>query len=214
VQFIDLSHSLTDGLPNFPTDPQIRIRPTSAIPAAHCNVSELTLSSHQGTHLDAPYHFFCDGRTVEAIPLDRFYGPATIVDLAPGECLAPYTPLTVDHFLPHASKFKPGARVLYRTGWDQQFGHEHFFEAFPSLTPEAACWIAETGIGLLGMDTPTPGVDFIACHLALLAPGVEIVVVEALAGLERLPEVFTLSTFPLKIHHGDGSPIRAVALID
>lgn len=214
MEFIDLSHSLTDGLPNFASDPQIRIHPAAAIPAAPCNVSELTLSSHQGTHVDAPYHFYGDGRTVDNIPLERFFGPATVVDLAPGGCLDPHTPLTVDHFRPHGAKFTPGARVLYRTGWDQQFGQKIFFEAFPSLTPEAAEWIAATGISLLGMDTPTPGVDFLACHLALLAPGVEIIIVEGLTRLEQLPARFTLAAFPLKIHHGDGSPIRAVALVD
>lgn len=211
MRFIDLSHALQDGLPNFPGDPQIRIRPAAVIPAQPCNVAELTMSSHQGTYLDAPRHFYADGRTVDEIPLERFHGPATVVDLAPGSALPASTPLTIAHFEPHAAKFQPGARVLYRTGWDGMFGQKEFFTAFPTLTVEAAHWIAEKRIGLLGMDTPTPGVDFLECHLALLAPGVEIVIVEGLAGLERLPEAFTFIGFPLKIRQGDGSPIRAVA---
>jgi len=210
-QLIDLSHPLRDGLPNFPGDPQLRIRPHATIPAQPCNVAELTLSSHQGTHLDAPRHFFAQGRTVDEIPLERFHGPATVVDLAPGGALPPATPLTVEHFRPHARRFRPGARVLYRTGWDRRFGDPIFFRDFPTLTLDAARWIAARRIGLLGMDTPTPSREFEACHHILLGPGAEIVIVEGLAGLERLPARFTLSAFPLRIAQGDGSPIRAVA---
>lgn len=213
MRFIDLSHVLQDGLPNFAGDPQIRIRSAARIPAQSYNVAELTMSSHQGTHLDAPRHFYTDGRTVDEIPLERFYGPATLVDLAPGSELPASTPLTIDHFRPHAAMFVPGARILYRTGWDRMFGQKIFFSAFPTLTVEAARWIAEKRIGMLGMDTPTPSVDFLECHLTLLGPGIEIVIVEGLAGLERLPKHFTLSVFPLKIKDGDGSPVRAVALV-
>jgi len=214
MRFIDLSHALQDGLPNFEGDPQIRIRSAASIPVQPCNVMELTMSSHQGTHLDAPRHFYAGGRTVDDIPLDRFHGPATLIDLAPGSALPASTPITVEHLQPHAAKFVPGARILYRTGWDRMFGQKAFFTAFPTLTIEAARWIARKGIGMLGMDTPTPSVDFLECHLVLLAPGREIVIVEGLAGLERLPERFTFIGFPLKIRQGDGSPIRAVALCE
>jgi kynurenine formamidase len=214
TRFIDLTHALADGLPNFAGDPQLRIRAHHAMPEKPCNVIELTLSSHQGTHLDAPFHFYREGRTVDEIPLERFFGPASLIDLAPRGALAPATPLGVEHFRPHEHVFRPGARIVYRTGWGAYFGTPKFFTDFPTLTVEAAQWMAGKGIALLGMDTPTPGTDFVGCHLALLAPGVEIVIVEALAGLERLPAHFTLAVFPLKIKAGDGAPIRAVALVE
>jgi arylformamidase len=213
-RFIDLSHTVGDGSPSFPGDPVCRLKSHAAMPEAPCNVLELGMSSHQGTHLDAPYHFYEDGRTVDEIALERFFGPAALVDLAPGGVLAPGTPLTMEHFAPYADRFTPGARVLYRTGWDRWYGRPEFFTEFPTLTLEATRWIAERRIGLLGMDTPTPSVDFLECHRLLLAPGLEIVIVESLAGLERLPARFTLAAFPLKLGRGDGSPIRAVALVE
>jgi len=120
----------------------------------------------------------------------------------------------VETFLPHADAFDSGTRIILRTGWEKQFGKETFFTDFPYITPEAAEWIADTGIALLGMDLPTPGKDAWGTHLPLLAPGVEIVIVEALRNLDRLPEKFTLSAFPLNLKGIDGSPVRAIAIIE
>jgi len=93
------------------------------------------------------------------------------------------------------------------------FGRPEFFSKFPTVTLDAARWIASRGIALLGMDTPTPSVDWMECHHLLLGNGVEIVIVEGLANLERLPPVFTFIGFPLNIKGRDGSPIRAVAVV-
>lgn len=213
ARLIDLTHTLMSGLPAFPGDPQLHLK-RYEMPTSPCNLMEINLPSHQGTHLDAPYHFYADGRSVENIPLERFYGLATLIDLAPGGVLPPKTPLTIQHFAPHEQRITPGARILYRTGWDRQFGNPEFFTDYPTLTLEAARWIAERRIGLLGMDTPTPSNDARDCHLILLAPELEIVLVEGLSGLERLPRYFTLAAFPLKIERGDGSPVRAVAIVD
>ena len=68
------------------------------------------MSTHQGTHLDVPFHFYDDGKTLDQMPLDRFYGPATLVDLAPGSCLPAKTPITLEMLRPHAAKFQPEAR--------------------------------------------------------------------------------------------------------
>jgi len=172
------------------------------------------MSTHQGTHLDAPFHFFDEGTPVDRIPLARFYGEATVIDLAPGGALGPKQPVTVDMLEPYADRFRPAARVLYRTGWDRAFDTPAFFSDFPSLELEAAQWIAQRRIGLLGMDTPTPGTQWKEIHHALLGPDAEIVVVEGLAHLELLPPRFTLAAFPLPIAGRDGSPIRAVAIVE
>ena len=172
------------------------------------------MGTHQGTHLDAPRHFFEDGRGVDAIALERCFGPATLIDLAPGGALPAKCPITVEMLAPFAECFAPGARVVYRTGWDRQFGRPEFFTEYPTLTLDAARWIAERRIALLGMDTPTPSVEAVECHRLLLAPGVEIVILEALTGLDALPSRFTLSALPLKVRDGDGAPVRAVAILD
>lgn len=211
---IDLSHPLEHGQPNFPLDPQIRVVERGNIASLGYNITEISMSTHQGTHLDAPFHFYEDGMTVDKIPLDRLYGPASLVDFAPGSALEDKAPITLGMLLPHEEKFCEGAKVICRSGWDRAFGTPEFFADFPSFTVEAARWIAEKRIALLGMDMPTPGNEWQEIHWALLKPGVDIVVVEGLANLASLPDRFTFAAFPLKIQGRDGSPVRAVAILD
>lgn len=214
MKLIDLSFPLEHGQLNFPFDPKISVLVHNTVDSIGYNMTQVSLATHQGTHLDAPFHFYDDGKTIDQMRLDQFYGPAHLVDLAPGSALEPSTPLTVEMFEPHAAKFTPGAKIIYRTGWDRKFGTPEYFSAFPTLTLDAARWIAEKQIGMIGMDTPTPSVDWKECHLILLAPGVELVIVEGLTRLEQLPESFTFMGFPLNIKGRDGSPIRAVAAIE
>jgi arylformamidase len=211
---IDLSLPLEHGQATFPYDPKLSILTHNTTSSIGYNITQISMSTHQGTHLDAPRHFYDEGIPVDAIPLERFFGEATLIDLAPGGALEAGQPLTVDMFSTHAEAFRPGAKVVYRTGWDRAFGRPEYYSDFPSLTLEAAEWMAARHIGLLGMDTPTPGRQWKEIHLALLRPGSEVVIVEALAGLEQLPARFTLAAFPLRIVGRDGSPVRAVAIVE
>jgi kynurenine formamidase len=211
---IDLSHSLENGVPSFPGDPDYETVPHATHAMDLLSVTRLAMGSHQGTHLDAPFHFYPEGKKIHQMPLEPFFGPARLLDLAPGGEIAANTELDVDVFSAHEELFQPGARVIFRTGWEKNFGMDVFFTDFPSMTPAAAEWIAETGISLLGMDLPTPGKDAWGTHLPLLKPGVEIVIVEALCNLHLLPETFTLAAFPIKLKGMDGAPVRAVAMVD
>ncbi len=211
MKLIDLTHPLTDGQPAFPGDPVPRIRPFATLAENGYNLTRFAMGSHQGTHLDAPFHFFRDGGTVDRIPLERLYGPATLVDLAPGGSLGKGATITSQMLQPFASAFEPGGRVVLRTGWHEQFGSPEFFADYPSLTAETARWIAERRIGLLGMDMPSPAVDFAEIHKILL--GADVLLLEAVANLAALPERFTLAAFPLKLEGRDGAPVRAVAIL-
>ncbi len=207
---IDLTHPMEDGQPCYPGDPPPRIRPHHALAPDGCNTTHLLLGSHQGTHLDAPFHYFADGLPVDRIPLERFFGPAGAVDLAPGGELEEGTAIAIESLAPHAALFEPRARIILRTGWSRRFGTPAFFERHPSLTPESAGWIAARGIWLLGLDTPSPAEVAAPVHQVLLGAG--IVILESLANLEALPPRFTLAAFPLKLAGRDGSPLRAVAI--
>ncbi len=214
-QFVDLSHPLANAQLSYPGDPPIEVTAYRTEATDGCNLTRIALGSHHGTHLDAPYHFLDDGPTLDRIPLERFCGPAELVDLAPGGALGPNTAVTAEMLAEHTATFQPGSRVIYRTGWSRVFGRPEFFTDLPSLTVEAARWIAERRIGLLGMDVPTPSTtDSRECHQILLGRPAEIVLVEGLANLERLPKEFTFIGFPLNFVGRDGSPIRAVASID
>ena len=210
MKLIDLSHPLRDGTPSFPGDPVLQIAPHATIAKQRCNVSQLSLGSHQGTHLDALYHFIPDGKRIDEMPLDWFYGPATLLRI-PKE---PRAEITLADLKPFEDRLVPGARVIYTTGWHRHYGQSNYFTDFPSLTQEAAAYLAGRGLRMLGMDTPTPSRDYYEVHHLLQARPAEIVIVESLANLDALPDDFLFIGFPLPFEGGDGSPIRAVALVE
>jgi kynurenine formamidase len=168
------------------------------------------MGSHQGTHLDAMIHFVENGRTLDRMPLEWFYGPARLLRIPK----APREEITVEDFSQHEAHLTPGARIIFSTGWESEFGTERFFTDFPSMTQEAACYLASRRLRLIGMDTPTPSRDYYEVHHTLLADDVEMVIVESLANLAALPDEFTFIGFPLNFAGRDGSPIRAVALVE
>lgn len=207
MRLIDLSHPLEHGQQTFPWDPKLSIIAHGTTRTLRYNISQVSMSSHQGTHLDAMYHFLDEGRTLDQMPLDWFYGPAHVLRLpkAAGE------PITPADFAPYEALLTEGAKVIYETGWHRRFGEDDFFSAFPTLTQEAAAYLAARKIRLLGMDTPTPSRDWYEVHHILL--GAEVVIVEALANLDAVPDAFTFIGFPLNFKGRDGSPIRAVGLV-
>ncbi len=207
-RFIDLTHPLVHGAPTFPNDPKLAIIPHARIATHQFNTTHVLIGTHQGTHLDAMYHFFDDGRTLDRMPLDWFYGPAVRVSIPK----PPDGEITVEDLRVHERHFTPGARVIVNTGWHRRFGAPDFFDRFPSFTVEAAHYLAARRIRLLGMDMPTPGKQWLELHHVLLAADTEIVVVESLANLDALPDTFVFSAFPLPLQGRDGSPIRAVAI--
>ena len=208
MSLIDLSHPLEHGQSTFAWDPKLSILPHGTTRTLRYNITQIVMGSHQGTHLDAMFHFIEDGRTLDQIPLDWFYGPVHVLRIpkkADEELL-------VSDFEQYESLLTPDAKIIYETGWHRHFGAENFFTSFPSLSLEAGAYLASKKIRLLGMDTPTPSKDWYEIHHILL--GAEIVIVETLANLDQVPDRFTFIGFPLNFKGRDGSPIRAVGLVD
>ena len=79
MTLIDLSHPLVHGQQTFPWDPKLSIIPHGNTKTLRYNITQLSMGTHQGTHLDAMYHFIDDGKTLDQMPLDWFYGPARVL---------------------------------------------------------------------------------------------------------------------------------------
>ena len=209
MPFVDLSHPLEHGQQTFPADPKLSIVPHGTTATLRYNITQIVMSSHQGTHLDAMFHFVEDGRTLDRMPLDWFHGPAHLLRIPK----PPRAEITPEDFLPYEHLLVPEAKIIYETGWHRRFGTPGFFDDFPTLTQDAARYLAGRRIRMLGMDTPTPSRDWYEVHHILLGPAAEIVIVESLANLDRVPDTFTFIGFPLNFKGRDGSPIRAVAQV-
>lgn len=208
MKLIDLSHPLEHGQQTFPWDPKLSIMAHGTTKTLKYNITQVSMSSHQGTHVDAMYHFLDDGKTIDQMPLEWFYGLTYIIRI-PKRANEEIVP---EDFQPFEDILQPEARIIYDTGWYKQFGRENFYSDFPSLTLEAGKYLASRKIRMLGMDTPTPSKQWYEIHHDVLLPA-EIVIVEALANLDQVPDSFTFIGFPLNFKGRDGSPIRAVALL-
>lgn len=211
-KLIDLSAPLYDGAPGMDMDPKISITWHCTLETLGYNLSRLVTSLHQGTHMDAQKHFYHDGETIDQIPLERLVVKAVRVDLT-GK--APDSPITPADLKPVEKYLDQGCGVLLHTGWDKKFPDPAFFSGFPYVSKELADWFVEKKTGLVGMDLPTPnGHDWKYVHLKML--GARIVIVEGLANLEQLPldRAFTFFSLPLKLQGRDGSPVRAIAMVE
>ncbi|MFJ8040774.1 cyclase family protein [Kitasatospora sp. NPDC096147] len=241
AKLIDLTHPVTTGMPVYPGDPEVALRPALTTAADGVNVLALHLGSQSGTHVDAPYHVDVTWPTLDGLPLALFTGPAVLADL---RGLEPRSGVTADQLAPALADAAEGSVLLLATGWARHWGTDHYL-AHPHLTPEAAEAIVAAGIRSVGVDAlsidltpdpgpadpavaelltaltdehdPTPPPGTLAAHRALLgAPG-GAVLCENLTDLTPLLEAraaglpVAVSFFPIRLTAADGAPVRAIA---
>lgn len=208
MPMIDLTIPIDHGIESFPGEPGSFFIPFASIARQGFLSHQMLLYSHGGTHVDAPRHFLPGGGDVASMPLDKLVGPAMVADVkVQGEEIR-----LADIHWPRVPA--PGDRVLLRTGWGRHWGRDDYFASFPNLGLEVAQYLAEKGVGLLGLDTPTPhSKEPLAVHEALLSR--EIVIVEGLVNLERITGTEgMLLCLPLPLVGLDGAPARVVYIED
>ena len=210
-RIIDLTAEMFNGAPTMPMDPKFSMTEHCNLNNLGYNLSRVTFSTHQGTHIDAPFHFFIGGETVDKIDPKRCVVRAIKVNLTYKK---PKEAIIIDDLRKYIPQIDKGLCILLQTGWDKVFPKKEFFSDFPYVSTELAAWLAEKKVGLVGMDTPTPNcIDWKIVHETFLSNN--ILIVEGLTNLDKLnSEEFTFIALPLKFKGGDGSPVRAVAILD
>ncbi|MCG7210813.1 cyclase family protein [Streptomyces arenae] len=212
MRLIDLSVPLRTGMPVYPGDPQVDIRPALTAARDGVNVLRVHIGSQSGTHVDAPSHIEDGLSALDQLPLDRFDGPAHVVD---ARGLPPRAAIGADLL----AAVPEGRIVLVATGWSAHWGtaayHDH-----PYLTPEAAELLVARGVRTVGVDAlsvdPTPG-ETLPAHRVLC--GADAVIAENLTNLAEVLDAqlaghaVHVSLFPLHLPGADGAPVRAVARI-
>lgn len=209
MKIYDISLTVTPALPVWPGDPPIRIeRVTKMEEGHHNNVSTLAMSAHAGTHVDAPYHFIADGKTVEQLSLDALVGPAQVVEI-PGD-----SRLITAADLQSAGVAAGMERVLLKTRNSRYWAQPGlpFQTDFTALSPDGAEYLVQQEIRLVGIDyfSIAPFGDSVPAHRALL--GAQIVILEG-ANLSQAPAGrYQLYCLPLKLGGTDGAPARAILI--
>lgn len=193
----------------------------------------LKVGEHSGTHFDAPIHWIsgkdhADGAT-DTIPAKKFIGPVNVIDCSNGVADDPDFLLTVDHIKVWEKKhgdINPGEWVVMRTDWYKRNGSEAEFLNADETGPHSPGPTAEAIQYLIGKDICGWGSETISTD-AGKAGGMEPPYpahtllhkankygLACLCNLDRLPtRGAILIVAPLKIEHGTGSPIRAMALV-
>ena len=212
MTILDLTHPLAPDMPVFPGAEAPDIRTVRTIAQDGWAEKWIGLSSHHGTHIDAPAHMLEGAPTLDRLGAGQFVGPGWVVPI-PG---LPGGEIGVALLEAHAGAINASQFVLFATGWSAHWGRKAYFTGFPVLSLEAAHWMGRRGLKGVGFDTLSADpVDAAPCirHLALFRAG--LVLVENLTGLEApIGRRFLFSCLPLSLDQADGSPVRAVAMLD
>lgn len=189
----------------YPGDPRFQSKTVCSFKqGSMCEVSELTIGSHCGTHIDAPLHMIPGGGDIESLPLDCYVGSCRVLTI-PAAIISEKMLEELD--------IKEGERILFRTdpeGRSQQKGR--FNPAVLSM--RAAQLLAGRRVKLVGIDSPTVE-NMELCdgevHRTLLGAGIAIL--EGVCLKDATKERYMLSALPLRLTGENGAPCRAV-LID
>ncbi len=205
MKLIDISRPLHTGAPHWPGDSGTDFRLAGRIADGNsCNLGRLSLSVHNGTHADAPFHYNDRGPTIEALDPGLFVGPARVID-ARGH--AAFTEKLFAGLGP--ADFAAVPRILFRT--DTWTDLTTFPTTWPLLDRALPAWLAARGVKLLGLDVPSvdelTNKDMAIHHLLDAA---NILILESLDLRDAEPGVYELIALPLKLRGADGSPVRAV----
>jgi arylformamidase len=164
-------------------------------------ISDLHLSTHTGTHIDAPSHYLKSGDSIDTIHLSSVIGRCRVIDVS-----AAGTLITAAHL---KGRLYGEKRLLLKTRFS---GRDKFTEEYPSLALDAACSITDHGIGCVGIDSPS--IESFNCdgsvHRQLLSTGCVII---ELLDLSGVPEGnYEMVALPLRLTGLDGSPARVVLM--
>jgi len=205
----DVTVPVSNELPTWPGDPAVQISDWRSLSNGDgANVSALNFGAHTATHVDAPAHFIEGAAKVETLPLDVLIGEAEVIEI-------PKDVRAIDKAFVMAHCAAGTMRVLFKTR-NSAFWSEpdpQFHTDFTYLDFDAAKWLVENGVKLVGIDYLSIekfGQASHETHLALLSRGV--IILEGLNLTDVPAGIYELICLPLRLrsNKGDGAPARVV----
>lgn len=215
MKIVDLTLTVSDEIPTFPGSPQPSFIPWENVKEDGYNLELLFLSTHTGTHMDAPYHFLEKGAKIHEISLKKLVSEAVLIQCRKkgGESI---TKTDIQKFEKKRGKIASFSSVIFYTGWQRNLQKKYYFTKNPGLSVSAAKYLASKKINLVGIDSPSIdlGKDSkFSVHQIFAKKG--ILIVENLANLEKIKSAkFHLVVLPLKLKNATGSPVRAIAFVE
>lgn len=206
---VDLTHVLKDNVTVYPGTPAPAFPSLCTIENDGFAERSISITTHTGTHMDAPCHILPNTRSLDQFPLDKFMGRGVVVDCTGTNCIS----LTL--LQSKEAQIRETDFVLFYTGWQAKWNTPQYFDPFPTLTTEAVNWLLSFPLKALGFDTISVDKmtdEALPNHHLLL--NCEVLIIENLNNLEQLlDKQFLLYCMPLKIDGSDASPVRAFAQV-
>jgi arylformamidase len=203
MKIYDISVPLSESLPVYPGDPPMIIEPTLGIEKGDgVNVSRISMSTHFGTHIDAPLHIDNRGVSVDHLSLSLLNGRALVAEVGGTK--------KIGRRQLERLPIKGEERLLLKTENSLLWNRPDFVEDYASLTEDGADYLIGIGIRLIGIDylSVEPFDSDCVIHRMLLEHG--IIILEGLNMNEVASGVYELVCLPLKIRGGNGAPARAI----
>ena len=202
----DVTVPIANTMPVWPGDPPVQLLPKSheSRDKSHIvSLTAITMGSHTGTHIDAPFHMIKGGKHLNEFPLDVFVGKVIVCEIPGARSIGRA------HLEP--MNWSGVERVLFKTENSRHWQDGKFFEEFVYLEPGAAEFLAGRGMRLVGIDYLS--IDKFKSeghptHFALLTRS--ILILEGLNLSAVAPGEYTLYALPLNLQDADGAPARVI----
>jgi len=209
MRVIDLTMRITPSIRVFPGSPKPSFIPWSRFDYHGYDAEAMFMSTHTGTHVDAPSHFAPGLASIDRIPASRLVCNALLVR-APKRANELIEPADLVN-----RQIRKGDAVVIATGWEKRAAKSNYMTENPGLSGQAAIYLAGKKINAVGIDGPSidAGSDVkFAAHNILLPRNV--LAVENLCNVRKITmNRFTLVLSPLKLGSATGSPARVLAII-
>ncbi len=208
MKISDISVPVSETLHTYKGDPGAKIERSADFERGDVmTISHLDMGAHTGTHVDAPLHFVPGGGTIDDLDLNVLIGPAYVADLSHVARVISARDLQATH-MPHGTE-----RLLLKTRNAALWDKPGFQEDFVGLGVDAAQWLLNHGIKLVGIDylsiEPFGSTDYQVHHIHLDA---RVIVVEGVNLREIQPGSYELVCLPIKLAGAEGAPARAVLI--
>ncbi len=206
---IDLTHTINEKMTVFPGEQKAEVNRIKVFEKDGYAVTELKLTTHTGTHIDAPGHLIGGGKTLDQLQMGVFTGKAVCVNCEGVQEISLNLLKTYSELISNADF------VLFNSGWYKKWNSEDYFDQYPVLTIESAKLLSSFDLKAVGFDyisvDPVSSTD-LPLHKTFLSR--DILIIENLTSLDLLPAgLFDFFCIPLKIELSDGSPVRAFAYV-
>jgi len=207
VNIIDISWPLSEKTTGYKDRKTVGVESLKNFDRDGARESALWITTHSGTHVDAPAHMLKEGKTIDQLPLESFSGPCVVLDLT-----VVAEKITRAWLEDQAEHIKEGDIVLFKTSNSYQGATEKFNPLFVYLDLSGAQYLAEkkvkaVGVDYLGVERNQPGH---LTHHELMTH--DIGVIEGLRLESVEPGRYMLVCLPLRVVGLDGAPARAVLL--